>query len=197
MDNTNYETENSLNPEAGETFDSPAELERQEDALKEAAAIGETSNVEEPTPNVPGEETVEDLKAQRDRLYARLKKIEQKTVAKPIVPQGGEGEWKSKVEFLLENRDVTEDEYKHLASVALRQSGSVNADSLRDAKKDEADYIAYRRKQEELKRKVPGSTPSSPYAKITKSSEDISKMTPQEHRKYEAELLRMEANQGI
>jgi phage terminase small subunit len=207
MENTNeFEKENSLNQGGEETFQSPAELER---ALDEAEAKAkeaeeeETPDVEETTEKTPDEESAESLRAQRDRLYARLKKAEREKAKanspKPVsdVSKGGEDEWKSKVEFLLENRDVNDEEYEHLATVALRRSGSVNAESLRNAKKEEAEYIAYKRKKEELKRKVPGSTSASPFEKAVKSDEEIAKMTPEQHMKYERELLKLEENQGI
>lgn len=201
----NFEMANSTNMPGEEVpLQSPAELDRAMDEAAEAeskaqqAAEEKPSNVSESTEQIPSEESVEDLKAQRDRLYARLKKEEQKNkVVKPAAHTGGEDEWKSKVEFLLENRDVTEDEYEHLANVAYRRSGSVNAESLRDAKKAEIEYITFKRKKEELKRKVPGSTPSSPFGKLVKSNEEIGKMTPEQHRKYEMEILKAEENQGI
>jgi len=202
----NFEMANSTNMPGEEVpLQSPAELDRAMDEAAEAEAKAQQtaeekpSNVSESTEPIPSEESVEDLKAQRDRLYARLKKAEEKArVAKPAsVSTGGEDEWKSKVEFLLENRDVTEDEYEHLANVAYRKSGSVNADSLRDAKRAETEYITFKRKKEELKRKVPGSTPSSPFGKLVKSNEEIAKMTPEQHRKYEMEILKAEENQGI
>lgn len=201
MEDTNLGMENPSNLGEEVSLQSPAELDRLLDEQADREAAEEASKVVEPTPNVPSDETVENLKAQNERLYARLKKLETKVKEPvktiPVTSVGGEDEWKSKVEFLLENRDVTEDEYKHLASVALRNSGSVNADSLRDAKKEEAEYIAYKRKKEDLKKKVPGSTTQSPFANVMKPAEEVAKMTPAQHAKYEAEMMRLSENQGI
>jgi hypothetical protein len=196
----NYEMENSTNPGLGASPDNPDVLAEEAEGQKPAEPMEETPIVEEPTKEVPSEESVEELKAQRDRLYARLKKAEEKAkVAKPasFVPKGGEDEWKSKVEFLLENRDVTEQEYDHLANVAFRRTGSVNADSLRSAKTDETEYITFLRKKEELKRKVPGSTTSSPFAKFEKSSDEIKKMTKEQHMAYEQQMTKIAESQGI
>ena len=201
------ETEDSLNlPGEEATLNSPAELDRaideaeakskvQETKAQEAAEEESSKEVEEASEITPSsEESVEEIKAQRDGMYKRLKTLEQKIkTVKPVVSKGGEDEWKAKVEFLLENRDVTEEEFEHLATVALRQSGSVNTGSLKDAKKAESDYLTYRRKKEELKRKIPGSTPSSPLAKLQKSSEEIANMSKEEHMKYEQELLKEES----
>jgi len=175
-----------------------AEAKAEAETKAKEAAEETSKEVEETSEETPiGEESVEEIKAQRDGMYKRLKTLEKKLKEdKPPASKGGEDEWKSKVEFLLENRDVTEEEFEHLATVALRQFGSVNTDSLKDAKKAETDYLTYRRKKEELKKKIPGSTPSSPLEKLQKTPGEIAKMSKAEHMKYEQELMK-EESRGI
>jgi hypothetical protein len=183
MEENYNEKENSLNQEEEETSD------------EETSNEGEISSEEKSQGS-----SIEEITAQRDRLYARLKKQEEKIKeAKPNIvkaePLNKEDEWKHKVEFLLDNRDVTDDEFEHLAAVALRRSGSITMDSLRNAQKQENDYISYKRKKEEDKKKVPGST-STGYESKVKSAKDIAKMSEDEFKAYEAEMME-EGSSGI
>ena len=97
---------------------------------------------------------------------------------------------------MLENRDLNADEYDHLAAVALRNSGKIDLESLRESKKSESDYISYLRKKVEAKSKLPGSTSSSGTARLQKTAEEIAAMTPAQHRAFDAQMMRGE-NLGI
>ena len=139
---------------------------------------------------------VETLQAQKDHWRTKAQKLEEqlkKVKPQPIV---SDDEFRPRVEFLLENRDLDAAEYDHLATVAQRQSGKITLDALREAKKSEAEYISYLRKKAESKRKIPGSTSAGGMSKATKSYEELSKMTAQQLQTYENQLNR-EQNSGI
>jgi hypothetical protein len=159
-----------------ETLDNPEEMETPE----------EKTPVEESEP-LKKSEDLEVLKAQRDKLYARAKKAEEENKEfKKIKPKEAEGtdEWKAKVEFLLQNRDYSEEEFDHIANVAFRKSIA-----LSDAAKNEDEYIQYRRRKVEEQKKVPGST-SPGFVSTEKTSEEIGKMTSKEFEKYEQEMTK-------
>lgn len=150
-------------------------------------------------------ESVEDLKAQNAKLYSRLKKQEEvnKDLKKSVPPTKEEeakdtkadDEFRPRVEFLLENRDLNAEEYEHLAAVALRNSGVLSLDSLREAKESEKGYISFLRKKVADKNKTPGSTSQSSTSKFEKTPEEIGKMNPTEHRQYEERMVK--ESQGI
>lgn len=158
-----------------------------------------TPQVDEPEKAEKSEKEIKSLLAQKEHWRKKYEeasktKVEAKPEPKPSV--SNEDEWKHKVEFLLENRDVTEEEFDHLAAVALRRSGSVTTDSLKDAQKQESDYISYTRKKLEDKKKVPGSTSTGFVSKV-KSAKEIAKMSNDEFKEYEASLISDEGKTGI
>jgi len=134
------------------------------------------------------------LQAQKEHWRKKAQSLESAPKATPR--DADADEFRPRVEFLLENRDVNAEEYDHLAAVAMRDAGRISLESLRDAKKTEAGYVSYLRKKAESKLKTPGSTAPSGFSKVLKSSEEISKMTPQEHRAYEESVMRAQ-EQGI
>lgn len=150
-------------------------------------------------------ESIEDLKAQNAKLYSRLKKQEEvnKDLKKSAPPTKEEeakdtkadDEFRPRVEFLLENRDLNAEEYEHLAAVALRNSGVLSLDSLREAKESEKGYISFLRKKVADKNKTPGSTSQSSTSKFEKTPQEIAKMNSTEHRKYEEQMVK--ESQGI
>jgi hypothetical protein len=154
--------------------------------------VDDEPNASEPEKAEKSEKEIKSLLAQKEHWR---KKFEAEVANKPKAPASSESEWKHKVEFLLDNRDVTDDEFEHLAAVALRRSGSITMDSLRNAQKQENDYISYKRKKEEDKKKVPGST-STGYESKIKSAKDIAKMNEEEFKAYEAEMME-EGSSGI
>lgn len=175
-----------------------ATLENPEDVLAEEPEPSETT--EESEEETPEEEPVsreefEQLKKQNAQLFARAKKAEER-VSKPSAENKGDEEFRPRVEFLLSNRDINADEYDHLAAVAMRNSGKITLDSLTDAKKSETEYLSYLRKKVESKNKVPSSTSASALSRVSKTFEEVAKMTPHEHQKYEEQMLRA-ANTGI
>ena len=95
------------------------------------------------------------IDAQKKRWREKALKAEEelKKVKKPAVPES-EDFWKTKVEFLLQHRDISDDEFDHIANVA-----SNKGISLGEAKKQEDEYIQFRRKKVADENKTPA--PSS------------------------------------
>lgn len=160
---------------------------------EEPAEEAESSEEENPT----NQKEVETLLAQKEHWRKKFQDLDKKVAkdSKGKEPEsnsesGGEGEFKHRVEFLLENRDLNAGEYDHLAAVALRTSGEITLESLREAKDSEKEYVAFLRRKAESKSKSPGSTSASSVSKLEKSSEEISKMTPEEHRKYDEQMMK-------
>ena len=176
---------------ADENIDETIENAEEEASEKETSIEEEEPSTKEPL----SPESPEALKAQRDKLYARLKKEEEKSkrLESQVKPKGftekttGEDEWKSKVDFLLQNRDYSEDEFDHISNVASRR-----AISLTDAAKAEGDYIQFRRDKVEQEKKIPGSTSpdsSSFEKKITKDTpkEEVDKILQERLNKAQRE----------
>ena len=158
-----------------------------------------TPQVDEPEKAEKSDKEVKSLYAQKEhwrKKYEEVSKTKVETKPEPKPSVSNEDEWKHKVEFLLENRDVSEEEFDHLAAVASRRSGSVTTDSLRDAQKQETDYISYKRKKLEDKKKVPGST-STGFVSNEKSAKEISKMSDEEFREYEEKQMDEQGKSGI
>ena len=156
------------NEELPETPQEPQETE----TLKNEEVADEPKTLEPEKAEKSKE--IKSLLVQKEHWRKKALEAEAKIkVEKPKAPVGSEDEWRHKVEFLLENRDVSEEEFDHLAAVALRRSGSISIDALKDAQEREKDYISYRRKKIEDKNKIPGST-SVGYVGISqKISEDM------------------------
>lgn len=157
-----FEKENSTNQEEEEPSNKETSIE--EEATSEIVSDEGEKPSEEETSSEK-DKSAEEIKIQRDKLYARLKKeeakrkkLEELVNKKPVQEKGTEDEWKAKVEFLLENRDISDEEFSHLAAVAMRKSGEITPETLAEAKKSEADYIDYRRKKVADKKKIPAST---------------------------------------
>ena len=170
------------------TSEKPVEEETTEE---ETSIEAEEASEEKPL----SQESPEALKAQRDKLYARLKKAEEKIKRQevefkkgtPVEKASGEDEWKSKVEFLLQNRDYSEEEFDHISNVAYRRDVS-----LTEAAKVEGDYIQYRREKVEQEKKIPDSTSpefGSVEKKITGDTpkEDIDKILQERFNKTKEE----------
>lgn len=146
---------------------------------------------------------VAELQAQKEHFREKSQKLEKelkslKDENKPKDSKIAETEdgFKERVEFLLTNRDVSPEEFDHLAAVALRNSGSVTLESLKEAKSSESEYISFLRKKVAAKSKSPGSTSASSISRLEKSPSEIAKMTPEEHRTYDMKMMG-EQDQGI
>lgn len=186
--------------EKQDAIDNPSDYPDDFDTENDTPKNEEETTTPEGGESEKTEKSVKEIKsllAQKEHWRKKAIEAEAKNKAeKPKTPvSSNEDEWKHKVDFLLENRDVSEEEFDHLAAVASRRSGSVTMDSLRDAQEQEKDYISYKRKKLEDKKKVPGST-STGFVPKTKLAKEIAKMTPEEHRAYEAEQIE-EESQGI
>lgn len=115
----------------------------------------------------------------REKALKLEKRLKEKT---PPAEKEGEEYWKMKIEFLLTHREVTEDEFDHIATVSASKSVS-----LSEAMELEDDYIKFRRRKVAEEKKTPAPSSSS---FMGKSEEDINKMSADEFRKYEEEFQR-------
>ena len=93
----------------------------------------ESNSVEEE--NLKNQKEVETLLAQKEHWRKKALKAEEeakkyRNASKPEEPD----EFRPRVEFLLENRDLDATEYDHLATVAQRNSGNVSLETLSEAK---------------------------------------------------------------
>src|SRR3990167_8915953 len=144
--------------------DAPEEENQEEKETQQTEEAADESKESE-TEKSENQKEIETLQAQKEHWRKKAQDLERKS--KSSVAQKTEDtsqsddEFRPRVEFLLENRDLNADEYDHLAAVALRNSGKINLESLREAKKSEAEYIGYLRKKAESKSKLPGSTSAS------------------------------------
>ncbi len=171
-------------------------LDEETDTEKETPETEEEETLETPETDFASEREAfekerKTLQAQKEHWRKKAQDLEKKS------PKAdGEDEFRPRVEFLLENRDINQEEYDHLAAVAMRSYGKISLESLRDAKKSEAGYVSYLRKKSESKSKTPGSTSPSGFSKVLKSAEEIGNMTPAQHRAYEESVMRAQS-QGI
>jgi|TARA_Y100000310_G_scaffold312222_1_gene359308 hypothetical protein len=180
------EPKGEIQPESQEEKETP----ETEEVVEEPTEASETEKSE-------SQKEIETLQAQKEHWRKKAREGEAKLAKrKEDGEESADEEFKPRVEFLLENRSLNAEEYDHLAAVALRDSGKVDLESLRDAKKKETEYISFLRKKAENKRKSPGSTSASAISKLQKTPEEIAKMTPEEHRKYEEQIMEAQ-NQGI
>jgi hypothetical protein len=151
MEEITQEDEVSLNPQEDETpLESPDEPEPRKVEVKSKA-----------------EEVAQNYKVRAEKAEKELKRLEK--LAKQPVSEN-DSEWKNKVEFLIKNRDVNEEEFEHIATAAARKGISLD-----DAAKAEKDYIDFRREKVNSNKKTP--SPSS--AGFPSFEKQITKDTPQ------------------
>jgi len=180
------------NPEEAENLDAGLDSEMENDTPKNEE-VDDEPDASEPEKAEKSDKEIKSLLAQKEHWRKKALELGAKTKAQEPKPNvSSEEQWKHKVEFLLENRDITDEEFEHLAAVATRRSGSITMESLRGAQKQESDYISYKRKQLEDKKKVPGST-STGYKSREKSPKEIAKMTSEEFKAYEASIAEEES----
>lgn len=158
------------------------------EAPEEAPVETEPTEAEKPD----NQKEVETLLAQKEHWRKKaLKAEEDMKKFRPSQPSQHttEDEFRPRVEFLLENRDLEGNEYDHLATVAMRTSGKITLDSLRAAKDSEKGYLGYLRKQRSQANKIPGSTVPSGSPNFQKSPEDIAKMSSAELLAYDRKMM--------
>lgn len=150
----------------------------------------------EETPETPQEEKPEGEKpekskelqsalAQKDHWRKKAEDAEKQlsTLKKEKPPEsaseGVKDEWKSKVEFLLQNQEAkySEEEFDHIAIVSTQQDVSLD-----EAAKQEDEYIQFKREKVADKNKIPASSSSGGFSE--KSEEDIRKMSEEDFKKY-------------
>jgi hypothetical protein len=126
-----------------------------------------------------------------EKAEAELKKLNRDKPSESA-PQGEKDEWRSKVEFLLQNRDYSEEEFDHIANVAARKGVG-----LKEAAESEKDYIQFKREKVVGKNKTP--EPSSPFSSdFEKTSEDIEKMSPKEFKEFmKSDIKKRVGGQGL
>jgi len=173
------------------------EENKEEETSEETPEEEETS---EETKEKAAEGKEPDWKAKADAMYAKYKDAKEtigelegklSKLEKPK-KEVSQDEWKSKVDFLMGNKDFSEEEFNHIATVSKEFDVS-----LEEAAELEKDYIQYRREKVAKEKKVPA--PSSPSSESKElSSEEIGKMSKDEHRKlWEVDLKSREGSEGI
>lgn len=176
----------------GSIDDIPEELKPNPDLppIEEGQAEEDIIPEEEPE-NEPLEEkpektpdkSIQERDAQKAYWREKALKLEKRLKDKtPPVEKEGEEYWKMKIEFLLTHREVTEDEFDHIATVSASKGVS-----LSEAMELENDYIKFRRRKVAEEKKTPAPSSSS---FMGKTEEDVKKMDDNEFRAYEEEFQR-------
>lgn len=165
---------------------------------KDTPEIEEEVVIEEDEPSEEPELTKREktLEAQKEHWRKKYQDLEKQPKVAPAKEKGGEIETSPRVEFLLMNRELSSEEYKHISIVAMRDDGKITVGSLETAMESEKSYLTYIRRKAENKVKQPGSTSSSSSTGFEKSAKEIGEMTPEQHRAYEEQVLKAES-QGI
>jgi len=124
-----------------------------------------------------------------EELEGRISELEEKTKPKKEISQD---EWKGKVDFLIEHKDYSEEEFNHISTAAKEFDISLDEAALL-----EEDYIQYRREKVAKEKKIPA--PSSPSLESKElTSEEIGKMSEEEHRRlWEEDLKSREGGEGV
>ncbi len=155
--------------------------------------LEENEDVETQEEETPQKTQGENLKSKdlqsalAQKEHYRKKYEELKKQPKVTEAPAGEDEWRSKVDFLIKNRDYNEEEFDHIASVAQRKGLSIE-----DAAKVESDYIAFRRQKVAEQNKIPSSSQagSSQYTKKISAdtpAEEIDKVLQERFKKAVSE----------
>ena len=172
------------------------EFEEEEETSEKTTEEGDTSEKDE------GKSSKEpDYKAKADAMYAKYKEererreeleaaLKEHEKPKDTEKKESPDEWQKKVEFLLEHKDYSEDEFNHIATVAKEHDIS-----LEEAAELEDDYIRFRREKVAKEKKIP--EPNSPSKESNEiSADDIAKMSEEEHKKLFEESLKKKQGLG-
>jgi hypothetical protein len=156
--------------------------------------LEENEDVENQEEELPQKTQGENLKskdlqsalAQKEHYRKKYEELKKQPKVVQSAP-AGEDEWRSKVDFLIKNRDYNEEEFDHIASVAQRKGLSIE-----DAAKAESDYIAFRRQKVAEQNKIPSSSQagSSQYSKRISAdtpAEEIDKVLEERFKKASSE----------
>lgn len=166
--------------------------ETQEEETSKEEQTSQTN--EEETSKTPEEKTEDKSKdlqsalAQKEHFRKKAEENEQllkKLQSEKPNPSENQDEWKSKVEFLLQNQDkkYSEDEFEHIANIATRKGVD-----LKEAARLEDEYIQFKREKVQKANQTPG--PSSGSSKAQKDIEKMSKDEFYEYAKQEEEKNR-------
>jgi len=178
-----------------EEKETPTNQEEEEATSDEEASQGDSQEA----PEKPDKATASDLEKKNKELFARAKKAEEELKElKKKKKEGGEtapeGEdfWKAKVEFLIKNRDISDEEFDHIANVA-----SNKGISLDEARKQEEDYIQYRRKKVADENKTPAPSSSSSGSQKVDFTPDMSQAQIDEALRKSYEKAKREKGAGV
>lgn len=170
----------------------------QEEVEEAKEATEAPEEAPEETQETSKKEPAGELEEKNKQLYARAKKAEEelkklkteKPETKPLKEE--DGDWRNKVEFLLKNKEYSEEEFDHIAGVAKNRNIS-----LSEAAKSEKDYIQFKRKKADDENKV--LSPSSPdFVSTGKTSKEIEDMSQEDYAKLLKEQGKKTAKrQGI
>lgn len=155
---------------------------------EEVAEEPKTSETEKSQKSTEASKEFKTVLAQKEhfkRKYEALKNTlseQLNETPKPTKRNDSGDEWKERVEFLLTNRDINEQEFNHIAAVSKRDNIS-----LQEAVKKEMDYISFRRQRSQEQNKIPSSSQSKS-SSFKKTPEEIASMSSAEFRAYEAQI---------
>ncbi len=171
-------------PEEGENLEKSDEGENPEEKSDESSAVSSDEIKRR-------DAQIAHYRKKSEKAEAELKKLKQEKPSKSA-PQGEKDEWKEKIEFLLQNRDYSEEEFDHIANVASRKNVG-----LKEAAELEKDYIQYKREKVVGENKTP--EPSSPFSSENElSPDDIGKMNPKEFKEFmKSDIKKRVGGQGI
>ena len=166
-----------------------ARLEELKIEAEKAAKIKEPEKAEKSKELQSAIAQKEHWREKAEEFEAKVSELEEKTKPKKEISQD---EWKSKVDFLMEHKDYSEEEFNHISTVAKEFDISLD-----EAAELEGDYIQYRREKVAKEKKIP--EPSSPsFETKGLTPEEIGKMSDEEHRKlWEEDLKKQEESEGI
>lgn len=173
-----------------ETIENPPEEETSEEKTKEELTSEKAT------------ETAEELKSQRDRLYARLKKEEEKTKVLEGKVKDSESSKPTEYNLTLESIKIgkklekySDDEIDSVANIIKSNDPQDILKALDNSYIKQG--IEIERAKVAEKNKIPGSSPSGLSASEEKTPEEIAGMSREEHRKYFEKMKKLEASQGI
>lgn len=122
---------------------------------------------------------------EREKL---LKKLEE---AKKKAPPEEKSDWQAKVDFLLEHKNYSEEEFKHIATISKEHDIPLD-----EAAELEKDYIEYRRSKVEKEEKIPKPSPLALKSKEL-TPKEVAELSEEEHEELWKEDKEKEAGEGI
>lgn len=180
---TSQEEMDSLREEK-ETPETEEETETPEETTEETKTP-ETSQEEKPEGK---SKELQSALAQKDHWRKKAEEFKNKLKFQKPETKEGQDEWKSKVEFLLQNqsKSYSEKEFDHIAIVSTQENIS-----LEEAATNEDEYIQFKREKVLKEKGTP--SPSSPGSPLSdKTPEQLEELAKDDKKwtEYEAEQLK-------